>query len=429
MTNAALKAAERKQDLAFSAFAGVGGTVWPLTTTSALNQQDAAGNKTSLPRIGGNGTESVPLLAAKENFRAGGRGSKPMDMNTSQLVKSQQEAPQNDKRQSRDPNGKPPSSPVLVSPISPALTRKTGGRERSVTLGEFTDGQKEKGVSVEENGRPQGRRRRTILKESSSVTELGNIEEPAHSTRYMSEAGMGQPPAFEEPAPLFGRRGLTLDVGGSKKEASSLDHSPDLGQSKSPLRRKRQDIRGNLRAQTASVGDLSRTSRERGRRKESSSSESKDSSRRRNSFGSSSEALGRPTLSGPALLDLGSHCRADSKEGTMGMGRTNSLLERRRQSAMEAPPEEEESAPKKKTCNIDAETLLPQELFDDLLKRGREVRNKGQHVLTRKDLNNPIKLVRLDLCTTPILSRSKALASKDNGGKEPPLPPVTMELR
>lgn len=418
MTNAALKAAERKQDLAFSAFAGVGGTVWPLTTTSALNQQDAAGNKTSLPRIGGNGTESVPLLAAKENFRAGGRGSKPMDMNTSQLVKSQQEAPQNDKRQSRDPNGKPPSSPVLVSPISPALTRKTGGRERSVTLGEFTDGQKEKGVSFEEPAK--GRRRRTILKESSSVTELSNFEEPAHFTRYMSEAGMGQLPAFEEPAPIFGRRSLTLDVGGSKKEASSLDDSPDPGQSKSPLRRKRQDIRGNLRAQTASVGDLSRTSRERGRR---------------NSFGSSSEALGRPTLSGPALLDLGSHCRADSKEGTMGMGRTNSLgvgqslLERRRHSAMEAPPEEEESAPKKKTCNIDAETLLPQELFDDLLKRGREVRNKGQHVLTRKDLNNPIKLVRLDLCTTPILSRSKALASKDNGGKEPPLPPVIMELR
>lgn len=426
MTNAALKAAERKQDLAFSAFAGVGGTVWPLTTTSALNQQDAAGNKTSLPRIGGNGTESVPLLAAKENFRAGGRVSKPMDMNTSQLVKSQPEAPQNDKRQSRDPNGKPPSSPVLVSPISPALTRKTGGRERAVTLGEFTDGQKEKGVSVEENGRPQGRRRRTILKESSSVTELSNFEEPAHFSRYMSaqdtRAGMGQPPAFEEPAPIFGRRGLTLDVGGSKKEASSLDHSPDLGQSKSPLRRKRQDIRGNLRAQTASVGDLSRTSKEKERG-------------RRNSFGSSSEALGRPTLSVPALLDLGSHCRADSKEGTMGMGRTNSLgvgqslLERRRQSAMEAPPEEEESAPKKKTCNIDAETILPQELFDDLLKRGREVRNKGQHVLTRKDLNNPIKLVRLDLCTTPILSRSKALASKDNGGKEPPLPPVTMELR
>jgi len=414
MTNAALKAAERKQDLAFSAFAGVGGTVWPLTTTSALDHQNASGNKTSLPRIGGNGTESVPLLAAKENFRAGGRGSKPMDMNTSQLVKSQQEAPQNDKRQSRDPNGKPPSSPVLVSPISPALTRKTGGRERAVTLGEFTDGQKEKGVSFEEKGTPQGRRRRTILKESSSVTELSNFEEPAHFTRYMSEAGMGQLPAFEEPAPIFGRRGLTLDVGGSKKEASSLDFSPDPGQSKSPLRRKRQDIRGNLRAQTASVGDLSRTSKERVRR---------------NSFGSSSEAFGRPTLSGPALLDLGSLSRADSKEGTMGMGRTNSLLERRRQSAMEAPPEEEESAPKKKTCNIDAETLLPQELFDDLLKRGREVRNKGQHVLTRKDLNNPIKLVRLDLCTTPILSRSKALASKDNGGKEPPLPPVTMELR
>lgn len=59
-----------------------------------------------------------------------------------------------------------------------------------------------------------------------------------------------------------------------------------------------------------------------------------------------------------------------------------------------AATSKEKEAPE---CVIDEATSVPRELFDDLLRRGQDARAGGQHVLVRKEVGQPKRLVRRDL--------------------------------
>lgn len=66
--------------------------------------------------------------------------------------------------------------------------------------------------------------------------------------------------------------------------------------------------------------------------------------------------------------------------------------------------------PSSRTCSIDGDTEVPEDLFNDLLRRGEEVRSGGQHVLQRSGASGG-RLVHHDLQHPPFRGRSKTSLS------------------
>lgn len=89
--------------------------------------------------------------------------------------------------------------------------------------------------------------------------------------------------------------------------------------------------------------------------------------------------------------------RVSSKESVARRPTTHSPSPRETLAPPTAP-----ATPEARCCSIDSETVVPQGLFVELMRRGLEVRRSGQHVLSKRRTDGCSKLVHKDLCPTPV---------------------------